>query len=158
MRPGDIFDLENVRRLLLKKIGNPQSLKMLTVMTFADIQGRSNPEAAIPHGRPENLVASFYMSPPTSWDRSVDRRVRTTLPIGDPTLLQNRLRFPWFPPRSTDELKAIPEGLASSATCKPPPRQIRKSTFLMALPTWNSGTMFSFGPAPQPASFFRPQP
>ncbi|MEI9967938.1 MAG: hypothetical protein WDM87_04660 [Terracidiphilus sp.] len=42
----DIFDLDNVRGFA-DKIGSPQLLKMLTLMTFADIKA-VNPDALTP--------------------------------------------------------------------------------------------------------------
>jgi len=59
----DIFDPENVRAFA-EKIGSPQLLKMLTLMTFADIKA-VNPDALTPW-KAENLW-QFYMSTATSW-------------------------------------------------------------------------------------------
>jgi [protein-PII] uridylyltransferase len=105
----DIFDLENVRSFA-DKIGSPQLLKMLTIMTFADIKA-VNPDALTPW-KAENLW-QFYMSTANFMDRSVDE-VRYHAAI-DPTLL-NRIRS-MVPPRNTsrsaNSLKACP-----SATCK----------------------------------------
>ena len=42
----DIFDLDNVKAFS-EKIGSPQLLKMLTLMTFADIKA-VNPDALTP--------------------------------------------------------------------------------------------------------------
>ena len=81
----DIFDPENVRGFA-EKIGNPQLLKMLTLMTFADIKA-VNPDALTPW-KAENLW-QFYMSTANFMDRSVDE-VRYHAAI-DPTLL-NRIR------------------------------------------------------------------
>jgi [protein-PII] uridylyltransferase len=81
----DIFDLENVRGFA-EKIGSPSLLKMLTLMTFADIKA-VNPDALSPW-KAENLW-QFYMATANFMDRSVDEvRYRASI---DPTLL-NRLR------------------------------------------------------------------
>jgi [protein-PII] uridylyltransferase len=64
----DIFDMENVKAFA-EKIGSPQLLKMLTMMTFADIKA-VNPEALTPW-KAENLW-QFYMSTANFMDRSVD--------------------------------------------------------------------------------------
>ena len=77
----DIFDIENVRDFS-DKIGNPMLLKMLTLMTFADVKA-VNPEALTPW-KAENLW-QFYMSTANFMDRSVDEvRYRVSL---DPTLV-----------------------------------------------------------------------
>ncbi len=52
-----------------EKIGSPQLLKMLTLMTFADIKA-VNPDALTPW-KAENLW-QFYMSTSNFMDRSVD--------------------------------------------------------------------------------------
>jgi [protein-PII] uridylyltransferase len=120
----DIFDLENVRGFS-EKIGNPQILKMLTVMTFADIKA-VNPEALTPW-KAENLW-QFYMSTANFMDRSVDE-VRYHAAI-DPTLL-NRLRS-MVPATQYDELKQFLEGLPQRYLQTRLPEQIRNH-FLMAL-------------------------
>ena len=119
----DIFDLENVRRFA-EKIGNPQLLKMLTLMTFADIKA-VNPEALTPW-KAENLW-QFYMSTANFMDRSVDE-VRYHADI-DPTLL-NRIRS-MVPATQYDELKQFLEGLPQRYLQTRLPEQIRNH-FLMA--------------------------
>jgi [protein-PII] uridylyltransferase len=77
----DIFDQDNVR-LLSEKVGSPQLLKMLTLMTYADIKA-VHPDALTPW-KAENLW-QLYMSTANFMDRSVDEvRYRAAL---DPTLL-----------------------------------------------------------------------
>jgi [protein-PII] uridylyltransferase len=77
----DIFDQENVHTLS-EKIGSPQLLKMLTLITYADIKA-VHPEALTPW-KAENLW-QLYMSTANFMDRSVDEvRYRASL---DPTLL-----------------------------------------------------------------------
>lgn len=81
----DIFDAENVRAFS-EKIGSPMLLKMLTLMTYADIKA-VNPEALTPW-KAENLW-QLYMATANFLDRSVDEsRYHAAI---DPTLL-NRLR------------------------------------------------------------------
>ncbi len=81
----DIFDIENVRSFS-DKIGSPTLLKMLTLLTYADIKA-VNPEALTPW-KAENLW-QLYMATANFMDRSVDE-IRYHASI-DPTLL-NRLR------------------------------------------------------------------
>ena len=120
----DIFDLENVRAFS-EKIGSPPILKMLTIMTFADIKA-VNPEALTPW-KAENLW-QFYMSTANFMDRSVDE-VRYHAAI-DPTLL-NRIRS-MVPPSQYDELKQFLEGLPQRYLQTRLPEQIRNH-FQMAL-------------------------
>ncbi len=120
----DIFDMENVRRFA-EKIGSPQMLKMLTLMTFADIKA-VNPDALTPW-KAENLW-QFYMSTANFMDRSVDEsRYHAAI---DPTLL-NRLRS-MVPPGQHDDLGQFLEGLPQRYLQTRLPEQIR-SHFQMAL-------------------------
>jgi [protein-PII] uridylyltransferase len=77
----DIFDADNVRQLS-EKIGSPMLLKMLTLMTYADIKA-VHPDALTPW-KAENLW-QLYMSTANFMDRSVDE-VRYHADL-DPTLL-----------------------------------------------------------------------
>ncbi|HUA99012.1 MAG TPA: HD domain-containing protein [Terracidiphilus sp.] len=120
----DIFDHENVRAFA-EKIGSPQLLKMLTLMTFADIKA-VNPDALTPW-KAENLW-QFYMSTANFMDRSVDE-VRYHAAI-DPTLL-NRIRS-MVPQNQYDELKQFLEGLPQRYLQTRLPEQIRHH-FQMAL-------------------------
>ena len=120
----DIFDPENVRAFAAK-IGSPQLLKMLTLMTFADIKA-VNPDALTPW-KAENLW-QFYMSASNYMDRSVDEaRYHSAF---DPTLL-NRLRS-MVPASQQGELQWFLEGLPQRYLQTRPPEQIR-SHFQMAL-------------------------
>jgi [protein-PII] uridylyltransferase len=120
----DIFDLDNVRGFS-EKIGSPILLKMLTLMTFADIKA-VNPEALTPW-KAENLW-QFYMSTANFMDRSVDEvRYRAAI---DPTLL-NRIRS-MVPAAQYDELKQFLEGLPQRYLQTRLPEQIRNH-FQMAL-------------------------
>jgi [protein-PII] uridylyltransferase len=120
----DIFDLENVRGFA-EKIVSPQILKMLTIMTFADIKA-VNPDALTPW-KAENLW-QFYMSTANFMDRSVDE-VRYHAAI-DPTLL-NRIRS-MVAPAQFDALKHFLEGLPQRYLQTRLPEQIRHH-FQMAL-------------------------
>jgi [protein-PII] uridylyltransferase len=113
----DIFDHENVRGFA-EKVGNPQILKMLTLMTFADIKA-VNPEALTPW-KAENLW-QLYMATANFMDRSVDE-VRYHANI-DPTLL-NRLRS-MVPAAQHDNLKGFLEGLPQRYLQTRLPEQIR---------------------------------
>ena len=95
--------IENVRAFA-DKIGSPSLLKMLTLMTYADIKA-VNPEALTPW-KAENLW-QFYMATANFMDRSVDE-VRYHAAI-DPTLL-NRIRS-MVPSSQYGELKQFLEGL-----------------------------------------------
>jgi [protein-PII] uridylyltransferase len=113
----DIFDLENVRGFA-EKIGSPLVLKMLTVMTFADIKA-VNPDALTPW-KAENLW-QLYMATANFMDRSVDEvRYRAAI---DPTLL-NRIRS-MVPPAQYDDLKGFLEGLPQRYLQTRLPEQIR---------------------------------
>jgi len=120
----DIFDMENVRGFA-EKIGSPQVLKMLTLMTFADIKA-VNPDALTPW-KAENLW-QFYMATANFMDRSVDEtRYHAAI---DPTLL-NRIRS-MVPAPQYDALKQFLEGLPQRYLQTRLPEQIR-SHFQMAL-------------------------
>ncbi len=120
----DIFDHENVRSFA-EKIGSPQLLKMLTIMTFADIKA-VNPDALTPW-KAENLW-QFYMSTANFMDRSVDEaRYHAAI---DPTLL-NRIRS-MVPAGQYDQLRQFLEGLPQRYLQTRLPEQIRNH-FQMAL-------------------------
>jgi [protein-PII] uridylyltransferase len=113
----DIFDHENVRAFA-DKIGSPSLLKMLTLMTYADIKA-VNPDALTPW-KAENLW-QFYMATANFMDRSVDE-VRYHAAI-DPTLL-NRIRA-MVPATQYADLKQFLEGLPQRYLQTRLPEQIR---------------------------------
>jgi len=120
----DIFDHENVRAFS-EKISSPQTLKMLTLMTFADIKA-VNPDALTPW-KAESLW-QFYMLTANFLDRSVDEtRYHAAI---DPTLL-NRIRS-MVPSNQHDALRQFLEGLPQRYLQTRLPEQIR-SHFQMAL-------------------------
>ncbi|HUD74904.1 MAG TPA: HD domain-containing protein, partial [Terracidiphilus sp.] len=113
----DIFDPENVRSFA-DKAGSPQMLKMLTLLTYADIKAVS-PDALTPW-KAENLW-QLYISTANSMDRSVDEiRYRASI---DPTLL-NRLRS-MVPAPQHDDLRQFLEGLPQRYLQTRLPEQIR---------------------------------
>jgi [protein-PII] uridylyltransferase len=120
----DIFDLDNVRGFA-EKISEPQMLKMLTLMTFADIKA-VNADALTPW-KAEDLW-QFYMSTSNFMDRSVDEtRYHSAI---DPTLL-NRIRS-MVPAAQHDALKQFLEGLPQRYLQTRLPEQIRNH-FQMAV-------------------------
>jgi [protein-PII] uridylyltransferase len=120
----DIFDVENVRGFA-EKIGSPELLKMLTIMTYADIKA-VNPDALTPW-KAENLW-QFYMSTANFMDRSVDEsRYHAAI---DPTLL-NRIRS-MVPSSQHEQLRLFLEGLPQRYLQTRLPEQIR-GHFQMAL-------------------------
>jgi [protein-PII] uridylyltransferase len=113
----DIFDAENVRGFA-EKIGSPALLKMLTLMTYADIKA-VHPDALTPW-KAENLW-QLYMSTANFMDRSVDEvRYHAAL---DPSLL-NRIRS-MGPPTEVESLKNFLEGLPQRYLQTRLPEQIR---------------------------------
>ncbi len=136
----DIFDLDNVRGFS-EKIGDPQMLKMLTLMTFADIKA-VNPDALTPW-KAENLW-QFYMSTSNFMDRSVDEaRYHAAI---DPTLL-NRIRS-MVPAAQHDALKQFLEGLPQRYLQTRLPEQIRNH-FLMALDLGKDNVQLDLRPSRQ---------
>src|ERR1019366_269870 len=113
----DIFDMENVRSFA-DKLGSPQMLKMLTLLTYADIKAVS-PDALTPW-KAENLW-QLHISTANSMDRSVDE-VRYHAKL-DPTLL-NRLRS-MVPATQHDALRQFLEGLPQRYLQTRLPEQIR---------------------------------
>jgi [protein-PII] uridylyltransferase len=120
----DIFDLENVRSFA-EKIGSPQMLKMLTLLTFADIKAVS-PDALTPW-KAENLW-QLYISTANCMDRSVDE-VRYHANV-DPTLL-NRIHS-MVPAAQLDDLQSFLEGLPRRYLQTRLPEQIRDHFLLAA--------------------------
>jgi len=118
----DIFDLENIRDFA-EKIGSPMKLRMLTLLTYADIKA-VNPDALTPW-KAENLM-QLYMSTVNFMDRSVDE-VRYHSDV-DPTLL---IRIRAVVPAQPEELRQYLEGIPQRYLQTRLPEQIRDH-FLMA--------------------------
>jgi [protein-PII] uridylyltransferase len=113
----DIFDPESVRDFA-EKIASPMMLKMLTLMTFADIRA-VNPDALTPW-KAESLW-QLYMATANFMDRSVDE-VRYHAAI-DSTLL-NRIRS-MVPATQYDTLQQFLEGMPQRYLQTRLPEQIR---------------------------------
>jgi [protein-PII] uridylyltransferase len=118
----DIFDVDNVR-LLSEKVGSPMLLKMLTLMTYADIKA-VHPDALTPW-KAENLW-QLYMSTANFMDRSVDE-VRYHADL-DPTLLY---RIGSMVPGKEGAIRKFLEGLPQRYLQTRLPEQIRDQ-FLLA--------------------------
>jgi len=97
----DIFDPETVR-IFAEKVGTPERLKMLCLMTYADIKS-VNPEALTPW-KAEN-VWHVYIAAANHLNRSADRRFHTA--ADDETL--SRLQS--FAPIAGKKAKTFLEGL-----------------------------------------------
>jgi [protein-PII] uridylyltransferase len=120
----DIFDPENIRAFA-EKIGTPQMLKMLTLLTYADIKA-VNPEALTPW-KAENLW-QLYISTSNFMDRSVDEvRYHASL---DPGLLMRIHSM--GPAAQYDELQNFLEGLPRRYLQTRLPEQIRDHFLLAA--------------------------
>jgi len=119
----DIFAPETIRAFA-EKIGSQPQLKMLTLMTYADIKSVA-PDALTPW-KAENLW-QLYMGASNFLDRSVDE-VRYHADE-DPTLLN---RIVALVPDRAAELRTFLEGLPQRYIQTRPPEQIRNH-FKMAL-------------------------
>ena len=119
----DIFDADNVHTLS-EKIGSPQLLKMLTLMTYADIKA-VHPDALTPW-KAENLW-QLYMSTANFMDRSVDE-VRYHADL-DPTLLY---RIGSMVPGKEAAIRKYLEGLPQRYLQTRLPEQIRNHFLLAA--------------------------
>src|SRR5580698_3505265 len=130
----DIFAAETVRALA-EKIGTQPQLKMLTLMTYADIKAVA-PDALTPW-KAENLW-QLYMGAANFLDRSVDE-VRYHVDA-DPAIL-NRIMA--LAPDKSAELRTFLEGLPQRYLQTRLPEQIR-SHFQMALDLPGNPVQLSF--------------
>ncbi len=112
----DIFDPETLRALA-EKVGTPTQLRMLCLMTYADVRA-VNPEALTPW-KAENLWQLFIAT--SNWlDRSVDEeRYHAAV---DPALLR---RIVALAPDRGDEMRRFLEGLPQRYVHTRAPEQIR---------------------------------
>ncbi len=112
----DIFDPETLRALA-EKVATPTRLRMLCLMTYADVRA-VNPEALTPW-KAENLWQLFIAT--SNWmDRSVDEeRYHASL---DPALLR---RITSTVPDRVDQMKRFLEGLPQRYVQTRLPEQIR---------------------------------
>ncbi len=119
----DIFDTQTIRAFA-DKTASQAHLKMLTLMTYADIKA-VNPDALTPW-KADNLW-QLYMATSNFMDRSVDQeRYRADV---DPTLLKRILTLA---PEKAQELRGFLEGLPQRYLQTRMPEQIRDH-FQMAL-------------------------
>ncbi|HEX3472189.1 MAG TPA: HD domain-containing protein [Silvibacterium sp.] len=130
----DIFAAETIRAFA-EKIGTQSLLKMLTLMTYADIKSVA-PDALTPW-KAENLW-QLYMGASNFLDRSVDE-VRYHVD-SDPTLLN---RIVALVPDHTQELRTFLEGLPQRYLQTRTPEQIR-GHFQMALDLPREPVQISF--------------
>lgn len=129
----DIFDAETIRAFAAK-VGTQSDLKMLTLMTYADIKS-VNPDALTPW-KAENLW-QLYIATSNFLDRSVDEeRFRSKL---DPELLDHMLALA---PGHDRELATFLEGLPQRYLRTRQPEQIRDH-FLMSLALNQSPTQIA---------------
>ena len=112
----DIFDPETLRALA-EKVGTPTQLRMLCLMTYADVRA-VNPEALTPW-KAENLWQLFIAT--SNWlDRSVDEeRYHAAM---DPALLR---RIVALAPDRADAMRRFLEGLPQRYVQTRVPEQIR---------------------------------
>ena len=129
----DIFDSETIR-VFAERAASQTHLKMLTLMTYADIKA-VNPDALTPW-KADNLW-QLYMAASNFMDRSVDEaRYRAAV---DPTLFKRMLALA---PDRASELRTFLEGLPQRYLHTRQPEQIRDH-FLMALKLDNSSAQLS---------------
>ena len=125
----DIFDPENIRQFA-SRVGSQQQLKMLTLLTYADVKA-VNPEALTPW-KGENIW-QLYIASANFLDRSIDEaRYHVD---EDPGLLNRILALV---PERTAELRAFLEGLPQRYLETRLPEQIR-THFEMALALDSAG-------------------
>ncbi|HEV2272583.1 MAG TPA: ACT domain-containing protein [Acidobacteriaceae bacterium] len=129
----DIFDAETIR-VFAEKVASQNHLKMLTLMTFADIKA-VNPDALTPW-KADNLW-QLYIATSNFMDRSVDQeRYRSAV---DPTLFKRMLAL--VPDRGP-QLRTFLEGLPQRYLQTRQPEQIRDH-FLMAVQLDRSSAQLS---------------
>lgn len=110
----DIFDPENVRAFA-EKVGTPERLKMLCLLTYADIKA-VNPEALTPW-KAEN-VWQLYISTSNYLNRSADQRVHAD--ADDESLAQLHL----LAPVAGKKVKGFLEGLPKRYLRSYPPEDV----------------------------------
>ena len=114
----DIFDPENVRAFA-EKVGTPERLKMLCLLTYADIKA-VNPEALTPW-KAEN-VWQLYMSASNYLNRSVDQRLHVDADN------ENLARLNTLAPVVGKKVKAFLEGLPKRYLRVYPPEDVLRHT------------------------------
>jgi [protein-PII] uridylyltransferase len=136
----DIFASETIRAFA-EKAASHTHLKMLTLMTYADIKA-VNPDALTPWKA--DSLWQLYIATSNFMDRSVDQeRYRAAV---DPTLLKRILTL--APPERAPELRSFLEGFPQRYLQTRMPEQIRDH-FQMALELQNSAAQLSLRPLRQ---------
>jgi [protein-PII] uridylyltransferase len=101
----DVFDPQTVQ-VFAEKIGTPERLKMICLMTYADIKS-VNPEALTPW-KAENIF-QLFMGAANYLNRSADRRLGTDTTTNEDQLARIRLLAPTLGKRLKDFLDGLPE-------------------------------------------------
>ncbi len=114
----DIFDPENVRAFA-EKVGTPERLKMLCLLTYADIKA-VNPEALTPW-KAEN-VWQLYIAASNYLSRSVDQRLHVDVDS------ENLARLNTLAPVVGKKVKAFLEGLPKRYLRVYPPEDVLRHT------------------------------
>ena len=136
----DIFASETIRAFA-EKAASQTHLKMLTLMTYADIKA-VNPDALTPWKA--DSLWQLYIATSNFMDRSVDQeRYRADV---DPTLLKRILTL--APPDRATELRSFLEGFPQRYLQTRMPEQIRDH-FQMALQLTDSAAQLSLRPLRQ---------
>jgi [protein-PII] uridylyltransferase len=99
----DVFDPETIRQFS-GKVGTPERLKMLTLLTYADIQA-VNPEALTPWKA--DSVWQLYIASANHLNRSADQRLHTELE--DEQTARIRALAPTLGKKLRDFLEGLPE-------------------------------------------------
>ena len=110
----DIFDPETIRAFA-EKVGTPERLKMLCLLTYADIKA-VNPEALTPW-KAEN-VWQLYISTANYLNRSVDQRLHPDVDG------ENLARLQTLAPVAGKKIKAFLEGLPTRYLRSYPPEDV----------------------------------
>jgi [protein-PII] uridylyltransferase len=101
----DVFDPQTVQ-VFAEKMGTPERLKMLCLMTYADIKS-VNPEALTPW-KAENIY-QLYMGTANYLNKNADRRLGTDTNTNEDELARIRLLAPSLGKRLKDFLDGLPE-------------------------------------------------
>jgi [protein-PII] uridylyltransferase len=135
----DIFDAENIRTFA-ESLGTQANLKMLTLLTYADIKA-VNPDALTPWKA--DTLWQLYISTSNFLDRSVDE---VRYHVDSDTGLLNRILA--LVPDRKEELRSFLEGLPQRYLQSRLPEQIRDH-FRMALNLEQNPVQLSFRTARQ---------
>jgi [protein-PII] uridylyltransferase len=114
----DIFDPENIRAFA-ERVGTPERLKMLCLLTYADIKA-VNPEALTPW-KAEN-VWQLYIAASNYLSRSVDQRLHVDVDS------ENLARLNTLAPVVGKKVKAFLEGLPKRYLRVYPPEDVLRHT------------------------------